>query len=145
MYYVNHEQIDLRLQFIPTLIEACQQLEQAWESTPSSERLLLHLAQERTLHLTIETITDVGSLLIDAFMMRDASSYEDIIEILKDERVFDEPIASVFRELVQLRKSLAQEYASYTRDTLHPLISALPAVLAVFEAAVPAFISRELV
>ncbi|MEK3909862.1 DUF86 domain-containing protein [Paenibacillus sp. FSL H7-0331] len=145
MYYVNHEQIDLRLKFIPTLIAACEQLEKVWELTPSSERLLLHLAQERILHLSIETITDVGSLLIDAFMMRDASSYEDIIEILRDERVFEADTAAVFRELVQLRKSLAQEYASYPRETLHPLIGALPSALAIFEAVVPAFISRELV
>lgn len=145
MYYVNHEQIDLRLKFIPTLIAACEQLEKVWESTPSSERLLLHLAQERILHLSIETITDVGSLLIDAFMMRDASSYEDIIEILRDERVFEADTAVVFRELVQLRKSLAQEYASYPRETLHPLIGALPSALAIFETVVPAFISRELV
>ncbi|MCU6794651.1 MULTISPECIES: DUF86 domain-containing protein [Paenibacillus] len=145
MYYVNHEQIDLRLKFIPTLIAACEQLEKVWELTPSSERLLLHLAQERILHLSIETITDVGSLLIDAFMMRDASSYEDIIEILRDERVFEADTAVVFRELVQLRKSLAQEYASYPRETLHPLIGALPSALAIFEAVVPAFISRELV
>lgn len=145
MYYVNQEQIDLRLHFIPELIQACDLLQKQWAACPSSELLLLHFAQERTLHLAIETVTDVGSLLIDAFMMRDASSYEDIIEILQGENVFGEGIASVLRQLVQLRRPLAQEYASYVRDGLHPLVAQLPGALTAFAEAVPAFIQREMV
>ncbi|OXM84388.1 DUF86 domain-containing protein [Paenibacillus rigui] len=145
MYYVNQEQIDLRLHFIPQLNESCRLLVEKWDAYPSSERLLLHFAQERTLHLAIETVTDVGSLLIDAFMMRDASSYEDIIEILQGEGVFGEQVTSVLRQLVQLRRPLAQEYTAYEREGLHPLIVQLPAALASFAEAVPAFIQREMV
>lgn len=145
MYYVNHEQIDLRLRFLPTLTEACDQLSSGWERAGQAEKLLMHLAQERTLHLAIETVTDIGSLLIDAFMMRDASSYEDIIDILAGERVFDEQVASVLRQLVLLRRPLVQDYAAYPRVELHPLISILPATLQSFAESVPAFISREMV
>jgi uncharacterized protein YutE (UPF0331/DUF86 family) len=145
MYYVNHEQINMRLQFIPILIEACESLAKTSELLPLPEQLLLQLAQERTLHLAIETVTDVGSLLIDAFMLRDASSYEDIIDILADEHAFEEGEAAVFRQLVQLRKSLSQDYVSYPRQVLHPLIHELPAALANFAKTVPAFINRELV
>ncbi|NHN31364.1 DUF86 domain-containing protein [Paenibacillus agricola] len=145
MYYVNHEQINKRLAFIPTLIEACESLVRACEVAPLSEQLLLQLAQERTLHLSIETVTDVGNLLIDAFMLRDASSYEDIIDILADEHAFEDKEAAVFRQLVQLRKSLAQEFVSFPRQILHPLVHELPEALANFAEAVPAFISRELV
>jgi uncharacterized protein YutE (UPF0331/DUF86 family) len=145
MYYVNHEQIDIRLQFIPTIIQACELLKDAWDAVPPSEPLILQFAQERALHMAIETVTDIGSLLIDAFMMRDASSYEDIIEILAGEGVFDENISSILRQLVQLRRPLAQEYAAYPREALHPLIVELPVVLTGFSEAVPAFIERELV
>jgi uncharacterized protein YutE (UPF0331/DUF86 family) len=145
MYYVNHEQIELRLQFIPTLISACGQLAASWEAAPPTDRLLQHLAQERTLHLAIETVTDIGSLLIDAFMMRDASSYDDIVEILEGESVFDAKAGTVFRQLVQLRRPLVQDYAEYPRESLHPLIRELPGALAVFHEAVPAFIRREMI
>lgn len=145
MYYVNHEQIDLRLRFLPVLNEACGKLASEWEQAGPDGRLLLHLAQERTLHLAIEAVTDIGSLLIDAFMMRDASSYEDIIDILAGEKVFDEQVASVLKQLVSLRKPLVQEYAAYPREGLHPLIGRLPATLSAFAEAVPSFISREMV
>ncbi|NOU98018.1 DUF86 domain-containing protein [Paenibacillus sp. LMG 31456] len=145
MYYVNHEQVDLRLRFIPILSESCERLAAQWENTSSSDRLLLQFAQERTLHLAIETVTDVGSLLIDAFMMRDASSYEDIIEILQGEGVFEPSLGATLRQLVQLRKPLVQDYSAFPREILHPLISELPSALSTFAEAVPVFIRKEMV
>lgn len=145
MYYVNHEQIELRLKFIPTLTDSCERLAAQWETASSPDKLLLHFAQERVLHLAIETVTDIGSLLIDAFMMRDASSYEDIVEILEGEGVFEPSVGATLRQLVQLRKPLVQDYAAYPRETLHPLIRELPAILGVFAKAVPVFINKELV
>lgn len=148
MYYVNQEQIDLRLSFVPTLLQACAEIREAWpedaEAQGSGEPLILSFAQERTLHLAIETITDVGSLLIDAFMMRDASSYEDIIDILSDEGVFDQETAATLKELVLLRRPLTQDYTTVTHKGLHPMMSRLPAALAVFAEAVPAFIRKEM-
>ena len=82
MYYVNVEDIKKRLDAMPELEQALVQLAQEWQGT-----LLQGLAQERVLHLCIETVTDVGSCLIDGYLMRDASSYEDIIEIIGGEGV----------------------------------------------------------
>ncbi|GMX64181.1 hypothetical protein Elgi_34490 [Paenibacillus elgii] len=150
MYYVNQEQIDARLAFVPDLLKACAALESAWEARgmtgaeESESELLLHLAQERTLHLAIETVTDVGSLLIDAFMMRDASSYEDIVEILAGEGVFGADVAAVLTELVKLRRPLTQEYNTLPRSGLHPMIAKLPGALSAFAEAVPAFIRKEM-
>jgi uncharacterized protein YutE (UPF0331/DUF86 family) len=145
MYYVDRDQIDMRLAFIPTLTEACGQLAEAWNESADKDKLLLHLAQERTLHLAIETVTDIGSLLIDAFMMRDASSYEDIVEILEGEGVFGEETAAVLKELVALRRPLVQDYTSYSRESLHPLLNRLTPALQELAGAVPAFIQREMV
>lgn len=140
MYYVNEEQIEVRLNFIPTLIEVCSTLTREWK-----EHDLVHqFSQERTLHLAIETVTDVGSMLIDGFLMRDASSYEDIIEILRGERVFPDEIAVVLMELVKQRRPLVQEYTSWVREGLHPLMNELPQVLDLFAQSVRAFIKKEL-
>ncbi|WP_088833998.1 DUF86 domain-containing protein [Paenibacillus tyrfis] len=144
MYYVNQEQIDARLAFVPDLLKACAALESAWGTPEADSELLLHLAQERTLHLAIETVTDVGSLLIDAFMMRDASSYEDIVEILAGEGVFGADVELVLTELVKLRRPLTQEYNTLPRSGLHPMIAKLPGALSAFAEAVPAFIRKEM-
>jgi uncharacterized protein YutE (UPF0331/DUF86 family) len=140
MYYVNEQQIESRLAFIPTLIEACSALKDSWDSNQIANQF----AQERTLHLAIETVTDVGSLLIDGFIMRDASSYEDIIEILQGEQVFNQEVAATLLQLVQLRRPLVQDYVSWERADYHPLMEQLPSLLAQFDRDVRAFMQKEL-
>ncbi|WP_281885934.1 DUF86 domain-containing protein [Paenibacillus sp. YYML68] len=143
MYYVNQEQIDRRLQFIPVLLEASRALTEA----KPFDAVLSRFALEHTLYLAIETVTDLGSLLIDAFMMRDASSYEDIIDILEGEQVFGAVTARTLRELVQLRRLLTQEYmderSQAAETTLFGVLQQLPDALTDFAEAIPAFINRE--
>lgn len=142
MYYVNHEQIGERLGMIPVLSEAAERLGAEWrEARPD----LLHiLAQERLLHLSLELVTDLGSLLIDGFLMRDASSYEDIVDILHGEGVFDGGLLAPLQTLVRLRKPLVQDYARLERGALHPLTERLPELLADFGEAVQRFMAKEL-
>ncbi|WP_028610280.1 DUF86 domain-containing protein [Paenibacillus harenae] len=139
MYYVNREQIAVRLETLPAIAAALQSLADNWQGS-----MLEGLAQERALHLSIETITDVGSFLIDGFIMRDASSYEDIIEITGEEGVFPGNMLVTLTELVKLRKPLVQDYYSWSRSELHPLTEKLTAVLPAFRQAVLDYLSREL-
>lgn len=151
MYYVNHEQIDQRLRLIPELVEAAIRLREEWNAAasdgteaPDKPDLLQDLAQERLLHLAVELVTDVGSLLIDGFLMRDASSYEDIVEIIRVEGVLPAELVDPLIELVRLRRPLVQEYMKWERGELHPLTVRLPELLPVFERSVAEFIAKEL-
>lgn len=139
MYYVNREQIEVRLHSIPDIAKALQTLAADWQGN-----LLQGLAQERALHLAIETVTDIGSFLIDGFLMRDASSYEDIIEITGAEGVFPAPMLETLTELVKLRKPLVQDYFVWPRSELHPLTGPLPELLLAFSKAVEDYLEREL-
>jgi uncharacterized protein YutE (UPF0331/DUF86 family) len=96
------------------------------------------------LHLAIESVTDVGSLLIDAFILRDASSYEDIIEILHGEQAFDDALTGFLLELVKLRKPLVQDYINWDRGILQPILKQIPEALPKFATDVRAFIDKEL-
>lgn len=141
MYYVSREQIDERLATIPWMVEAAGKLTAVWSA--EGPDLLHGLAQERLLHLAGEVVTDAGSLLIDGFLMRDASSYEDIVDILYGEGVLADELHAPLVELVRLRKPLVQQYARWPRDKLHPLTASLTALLPAFAEAVRAFIMRE--
>ncbi|SDX39002.1 DUF86 domain-containing protein [Paenibacillus sp. CF384] len=139
MYYVNREQLAVRLSVIPEVTIALAQLEKNWDGS-----LLQGLAQERALHLAIETVTDIGSYLIDGFIMRDASSYEDIVAIIEGERVYPAELQETLLELVRLRKPLVQDYFEWNRAQLHPLTTQLPATLLAFKSAVEAYLVQEL-
>ncbi|SFS57985.1 DUF86 domain-containing protein [Paenibacillus sp. BC26] len=139
MYYVNREQLAVRLSVIPDVIAALTQLEKNWDGG-----LMQGLAQERALHLAIEAVTDIGSYLIDGFIMRDASSYEDIVTIIEGERVFPAELQETLIELVRLRKPLVQDYFEWNRSELHPLTALLPVTLTAFKSAVEAYLVQEL-
>lgn len=140
MYYVNQEQISARLDTISELCQAMRDLGDNWTGTT-----LQGLAQERCLHLAIEIVTDVGSYLIDGFLMRDASSYEDIIEITGAEGVFPAELLESFTELVKLRKPLVQDYYVWTRAELHPMVRPLPEWLETFKESVESYLVKELI
>jgi uncharacterized protein YutE (UPF0331/DUF86 family) len=139
VYYVNRDSIESKLACIPDLVRAMSELVSDWQGT-----LLQGLAQERSLHLAVEIATDVGSSLIDGFIMRDASSYEDIIDIIAGEGVISRDIAAPLRSLVLLRKPLVQDYISWPREVLHPLTGELPRILTTFSGEVAGYLQQEL-
>lgn len=140
MYYVNREQIEQRINTLSEIVQVLSIVANEAEYT-----LVHSFAQERALHLAIEVITDVGSYLIDGFIMRDASSYEDIIEIMFDERVIESDMHMKLIDLVRLRKPLVQEFYDWNREAIHPLSTELPALLQQFAERVETYLNRELI
>ncbi|NIK77266.1 uncharacterized protein YutE (UPF0331/DUF86 family) [Paenibacillus castaneae] len=139
MYYVNREQIAVRLETLPEIAAVLDTLAANWQGS-----MLEGLAQERALHLSIETVTDVGSYLIDGFILRDASSYEDIIEITAEADAFPADMLGTLTELVKLRKPLVQDYYAWPRSELHPLTRTLSVLLPAFKQEVENYLDREL-
>ncbi len=139
MYYVNREQIERRVEALNDVYTALEQVAASWDGS-----LFSGMVQERALHLAIECVTDIGSYLIDGFIMRDASSYDDIIEIIRGEQVMDEEIATRLLELVKLRRPLVQDYYDWPRHELHPLTAIMPNVLRAFAQQVTDYLNREL-
>ncbi|MGG1633049.1 HepT-like ribonuclease domain-containing protein [Paenibacillus sp. FSL K6-3182] len=139
MYYVNREQIAVRLNSITEIASALDSLAANWQGT-----VLEGLAQERALHLAIETVTDVGSFLIDGFILRDASSYEDIIDITGEAGAFPLEMQATLTDLVKLRKPLVQDYYVWPRTELHPLTKTLTTLLPAFKQSIDDYLEREL-
>ncbi|AIQ51997.1 DUF86 domain-containing protein [Paenibacillus sp. FSL R7-0331] len=140
MYYVNRKQIENILDQIPAIGTGLHSAADSWDGG-----IIKGLVQERCLHLAIEVVTDVGSCLIDGFIMRDAGSYEDIISIINEEKVLgDSGIYAVLIELVALRKPLVQDYYNWDRSRLHPLAALLPDTLERFALEVRRYLDQEL-
>ncbi|MBO2532938.1 MAG: DUF86 domain-containing protein [Thermoactinomycetaceae bacterium] len=71
---------------------------------------VLFFAASRALHLASECIIDVGTTMIDGFIMRDPGGYLDIVDILEDERVIPKEGADRIRDLVRFRDRLVRRY-----------------------------------
>src|SRR5699024_12767863 len=98
MYFVDREKIEQILQYIDELLYEFHQ-----HSFNSS---LGKLGLERIVHMLIESTLDVGNMMIDVFIMRDPGSYEDIIDILVDEKVIHITDQEIYKVLIHLQNAV---------------------------------------
>ncbi len=63
-------------------------------------------AMERLVWLAIEAVTDIGTMILDGLILRDAGSYEEIIQILELEQAISNELSEPLRAWVKLRQSL---------------------------------------
>lgn len=111
MYFVNREKIEETLLYMETIQEHFHTMN---EPVGMTEQLAL----ERMAYVVIESIIDVGNSMIDGFIMRDPGGYEDIIDILEDEKVINADHARSFKHVIGLRKQLVQEYTAVNHQEL---------------------------
>lgn len=126
MYFVDRNKINEHLVYMNDLLKT-------FETISFPENRIEVLAAERIGHMLIESMMDVGNMIIDGFIMRDPGSFEDILDILIDEKVIPEEEALALKNVVNLRKSLVQEYPhsdiKKTYDTIQrhlPELSGFP-------------------
>jgi uncharacterized protein YutE (UPF0331/DUF86 family) len=137
MYFVDREKLENTLVFLEKQISLFSSQEE-W-STPIEKAAL-----ERITHLIIESVLDVGNAMIDGFIMRDPGSYEDIIEILIDEKVVTKETGTSLKNLVQYRKVLVQLYTEIDHRELLNQFSSLIEDLALFPKNVRDYLENEL-
>ncbi|WP_409366699.1 DUF86 domain-containing protein [Lysinibacillus sp. 38-6] len=138
MYFVDRNKITTNLQYLDKLL-AIFEAEDNWLQNDISK-----LALERIGHNVMESMMDVGNLMIDGFIMRDPGSYEDIIDILIDEKVVSSDMEASLKAVVGLRKMLVREFVSVDiTEVVNVLTASLPA-LKQFAPAVNSYLTNEL-
>ncbi|UOF90429.1 DUF86 domain-containing protein [Fodinisporobacter ferrooxydans] len=108
--WIRQQDRDQIQPLLKKLQEQVEILQACMEAADQAEQTILDAARERALHIGCECITDIGNLIIDACIMRDPSSFTDIITVLCEERVFDEKLGKAILPIVAYRKSLAHDY-----------------------------------
>ncbi|WP_018921852.1 DUF86 domain-containing protein [Salsuginibacillus kocurii] len=137
MYFVDRTQLENLLSYMEATLT---QLEELKEQKSAIEQLAL----ERIGHMTIETIIDVGNHMIDGFIMRDPGSYDDIIDILEDEKVISSSDERSLKEIILWRKPLIQDYTAVDHKKLYNDLAANVKVLLQFPQKVRTYLDEQL-
>ncbi|WP_096436704.1 DUF86 domain-containing protein [Alteribacter populi] len=137
MYFVDRELIEKRLIYLEKLLS--HMADQHHQDLNSSALIL-----ERAGHMIIETMMDVGNQMIDGFIMRDPGSFEDIVEILLDERVIQEEEGKEIKRLLPWRKTLLQDYTDIDHQKLQSDFEKGMPVLLRFPGKVRMYLENEL-
>jgi uncharacterized protein YutE (UPF0331/DUF86 family) len=111
MYFVDRQKIEQTLQFYDRQLELLEK-DASWETDVQKAAL------ERICHTIIEAVLDVGNSMIDGFIMRDPGSFEDIVDILLDEKVITEEVEKSLKQIIGWRKQLVQNYMEVDHEGL---------------------------
>ncbi|WP_318616868.1 DUF86 domain-containing protein [Sporosarcina sp. YIM B06819] len=104
MYFVDRNQINKALDHMEYLLGVYE------SGSRWADDEIRSLALERIAQVIIESVIDVGNSMIDGFIMRDPGSYEDIIDIMEDERVVTTEMAGPLKRVIDLRKMIVREF-----------------------------------
>ncbi|MCD8511041.1 MAG: DUF86 domain-containing protein [Bacillus sp. (in: Bacteria)] len=137
MYFVDRKLLEERLQYLEEINHVFSQ-QAEWES--SVEKLAL----ERIAHMMIEVMMDVGNQLIDGFIMRDPGSYNDVIDILIDERVLLKEEEKSYKNIIKLRKELLQNYMEIDHLQMAKLLQKELKIIGLFPEKVRRYLESEL-
>ncbi|MCA1041450.1 DUF86 domain-containing protein [Bacillus infantis] len=137
MYFVDREKIEEILVFF-------EKQTALFEGKDNWDSEIEQAALERVSHLLIEAILDVGNSMIDGFIMRDPGSYEDIVDILEDEKVISSEMAGSYKAIIQYRKELVQNYTSIDHAELQKAFADNLEDIKKFAPAVRSYILNEL-
>ena len=95
MYFVDKTLLNKRLNYIESMTKEVD------TDNP--------LALERACLMLIEATVDVGNMIIDAFILRDPGSYQDVIDIMAQEKVINDEDAEKFKNTLKWRLELTRK------------------------------------
>lgn len=137
MYFIDRKKITETVSYMNSLLDLYEE-KKDWAS------LTDQLALERLANNVIESIIDVGNSMIDGFIMRDPGSYEDIIDILTDEKVIDSDMDQPLKNVVEVRKMLVREFMKADHEAIHSVLNSNFAALKKFGPKVEHYLVHEL-
>ncbi|HLQ71107.1 MAG TPA: DUF86 domain-containing protein [Bacillota bacterium] len=137
MYFVDRKKIMDILDYMDSILEDLSKGE-------PYHTFLQKRALERMAHVLIESVLDVGNMMIDGFIMRDPGGFDDIIDILVDEKVIPEPEQDTYKQMIQLREMIVKNYMSVNHDFLFETLIKNKPVLDKFSTHIKSYLDNEL-
>src|SRR5690625_4543119 len=136
LYFVDREKIEEILTYIDKIL---QEFDGNSFNSP-----LEKLSLERLVHMLIESTLDVGNMMIDGFIMRDPGSYEDIIDILVDEKVIPESDQDNYKEIIKQRSVIVRDYITINHQVLLDTMKQTSTTLKQFSSNVRTYLNTQL-
>lgn len=138
MYFVDRIKIEQMLRFLEAQLARFEEKDD-WNNDEIDQ-----LALERMIQISIDSVLDVGNAMIDGFIMRDPGSFEDIIDILLDEKVITDETSTQFKNVLPLRKMLIQDYMEVSHEQLLSVFNTNKSAFTQYPELIRSYLTNEL-
>ncbi|MDN4609061.1 DUF86 domain-containing protein [Sporosarcina highlanderae] len=138
MYFIDRNKINETLSYMESLLELFEG-HQKWNSDKVHA-----LALQRIAHTIVESIIDVGNSMIDGFIMRDPGSYDDIIDIMEDEKVITTEMSDPLKKVLGLRTMIVREFVEVDNVEIEAVLNETKEAIKVFPEKVRYYLENEL-
>ena len=138
MYFIDSKKITKNLDYMDHITTVFEARDNWLEDAVSK------LALERIANVYIEAIIDIGNTMIDGFVMRDPGSYEDIIDILVDEKAVPAEYDADLKLLLTLRRVLVRDILEVDDAEVLRVLTAVVPTIKKLRAAIEAFVAKEM-
>lgn len=138
MYFIDSKKITKNLAYMDDITAVFEARDNWLEDAVST------LALERIANVYIEAIIDIGNTMIDGFIMRDPGSYEDIIDILVDEKAVPQEYDADLKLLLTLRRVLVRDILEVDDAEVLRVLTAVVPTIKKLRAAIEAFVEKEM-
>lgn len=138
MYFIDRNKINETLAYMESLL-ALFEGHQQWNKDK-----IHSLALQRIAHTIVESIIDVGNSMIDGFIMRDPGSYDDIIDIMEDEKVITTEMADPLKKVLALRTMIVREFVTVDNEEIISVLNETKEVIGAFPERVRHYLENEL-
>ncbi|QUW23254.1 DUF86 domain-containing protein [Sporosarcina sp. Marseille-Q4063] len=138
MYFIDRNQIENALAHMEKLLTLYNE-EKEWTTD-----LIHSLAVARLSHVIIESVIDVGNSMIDGFIMRDPGGYDDIIDIMEDEKVITPEMSNPLKLVIGLRKMIVRDFTNVSPETIVEVLNQSMEALIAFPEKVRRYLEHEL-
>jgi len=138
VYFIDSKKITKNLAYMDDITAVFEARDNWLEDAVST------LALERIANVYIEAIIDIGNTMIDGFIMRDPGSYEDIIDILVDEKAVPQEYDADLKLLLTLRRVLVRDILEVDDAEVLRVLTAVVPTIKKLRAAIEAFVEKEM-
>ncbi len=138
MYFIDSKKITNNLSYMDDITAVFESRENWLEDAVSK------LALERIANVYIEAIIDIGNTMIDGFIMRDPGSYEDIIDILVDEKAIPQSFDADLKLLLTVRRPLVRDILEVEDEEILRILNKIMPTIKQLRSSIETFVEKEM-
>jgi len=120
---VNRDVLQKRIEKIREYLSFLKELRENYNITEFKQNKMIYGSGERFLHLTIESLIDIGNHIVSSENLGVVDSYRDIPVILHKNNYIEEKDRDLFIKIIGLRNILVHDYLDIEKETIYKIIN----------------------